>query len=320
MIKITNLNFEKRTIENIEVDGEDIHDVELRMTKTKFKIVIKKKGETIKREIKKKKAVESVDFIVIKEEIPVMETPVMKTPVMEEPVMEEPITLGKLKELLKLHIPKQNTLDSYVRTIQQVYDHFKITDMQVLLTTKEKDIIRYIESKYSNDSTIKSKLCSVYKAYKILNFSGDIFKQRIDYYATNQTLKQEQTKQENKKTTEEGNEIIEHFNNQLKELETTIQKDTQENDNSMLNNWDVNVQLYCILKIYMTYGVLRPSEILNCLISDCECDDNTNYINVNTKQIVINQHKNDFVKGKKWLILPLIKSCLVFYERGLGGS
>ena len=34
MIKITNLNFQNQTIENIEVDGEDIHDVELKLTKT----------------------------------------------------------------------------------------------------------------------------------------------------------------------------------------------------------------------------------------------------------------------------------------------
>ena len=241
MIKITNLNFKNQTIENIQVNAEDIHDVELRMTKTTFKIVIKNKNEMFTKEIKKKKAVESVDFIVIKEEIPVIETPVMetqvmeepislgnrkdiiketkeeipvvKTPVMETPVMEEPISLGKMKDILKQHIPKQNTLDSYVRTIQNVSEHFKITDMHVLLTTKEKDIISYIESKYSNHSTIKSKLCSVYKAYKILNIPSDLFKQRIDYYVKNKKITQEQTKQENKKYVEEGDEIIEHFKN-----------------------------------------------------------------------------------------------------------
>lgn len=74
MIKITNLNFEKRTIENIQVNGEDILDVELRMTKTKFKIVIKKKSETITKEIKKKKNEPVVDEVmVVEEEIPVME-------------------------------------------------------------------------------------------------------------------------------------------------------------------------------------------------------------------------------------------------------
>jgi uncharacterized protein YcgL (UPF0745 family) len=167
----------------------------------------------------------------------------------------------------------------------------------VLLTTKEKDIIDYIESQYTNNSTIKSKLCSVYKAYKILEIQGGLFKKRIDFYATKQTIIQDENKEQNKKIIEEGNEVIEHFNNHIKELGTNIQNDMIENNDS-LNNWGHEVQLYVLLKIYMTYGVLRPGEILNCLISDCECDDNTNYINVNTKQIVINNHKNDR-KGKK---------------------
>ena len=47
MIKITNLNFQNQTIENIEVDGEDIHDVELKLTKTTFKITLVKAGVSI---------------------------------------------------------------------------------------------------------------------------------------------------------------------------------------------------------------------------------------------------------------------------------
>jgi hypothetical protein len=48
----------------------------------------------------------------------------------------------------------------------------------------------------------------------------------------------------------------------------------------MINNWSVEVQLFCVLKECLTIGVLRPSELINCLITDCDGDDNTNYINV----------------------------------------
>ena len=41
-----------------------------------------------------------------------------------------------MKDLLKQHIPKKNTLDTYCRTIQQVYHHFKIEDMNELLKNK----------------------------------------------------------------------------------------------------------------------------------------------------------------------------------------
>ena len=152
MIKITNLNFQNQTIENIEVDCESINNVELKLTKTKFNIVIVKDGEVIKKEIKMKDVSEVPDLVMedIKEEKievvmdePVMEgikeEPVMedikeepvKEPVMEveeEPVAEEPvaevITLAKIKDLLKQHIAKKNTLDSYCRTVKQVHDHF----------------------------------------------------------------------------------------------------------------------------------------------------------------------------------------------------
>jgi hypothetical protein len=287
MIKITNLNFQKQTIENIEVDGDDIHDVELKLTKTIFKITLVKAGVSIQKQIEKKDVSNEVVDVVMDE--PVMEEVHDEIEEVVEPVMEEvheeieevvePVTLGKMKELLKEHIPKPNTLDSYVRTIKQVHEHFKIDDMRVLLSTKEQDIICYIESNYTNNSTIKSKLCSVYKAYKILEIEGNLFKQRIDFYATKQTLKQEETKEENKKSVDEGDKIISHFKNHLEDLGKIIQNDTIENDNAMLNNWSIEVQLFCVLKLYLTYGVIRSSELTNCLITDNDCDDNTNYIN-----------------------------------------
>ena len=55
MIKITNLNFQNQTIENIDVDGESINSLEIKLTKTKFNIVIVKEDcKSIKKEIKKK--------------------------------------------------------------------------------------------------------------------------------------------------------------------------------------------------------------------------------------------------------------------------
>jgi len=76
--------------------------------------------------------------------------PVLETnddSVMEEP-KKEPVTLGKLKELLKEHIPKPNALDSNVRIIKK-FKHFKIDDVYVLLSTKEQTIINYIKSNYT---------------------------------------------------------------------------------------------------------------------------------------------------------------------------
>jgi integrase len=71
--------------------------------------------------------------------------------------------------------------------------------------------------------------------------------------------------------------------------------------------------LYCILKIYLTYGVLRPSELLHCSVTEKDCEGN--HINVSTKQIVIHHHKNDR-KGKKVIhIEDELVECL---RKGLG--
>ena len=125
MIKITNLNFQNQTIENIEIDAEDIHNVELKLTKTIFKITLVKAGVSIQKQIEKKDVSNEVVDVVMDE--PVIDEPVMEKienendeevePVMEqvreeieevvEPIMEEvreeieedvePVTLGKMK-------------------------------------------------------------------------------------------------------------------------------------------------------------------------------------------------------------------------------
>jgi len=193
MIKISNLNFRNQTIETIEVNGETVDNLEIKLTKTKFNIVIVKDNKSIKKEINKK---DNIVDVVIEEVEEVIED------------IKEPMTLAKIKDLLKEHIPKKNTMVSYGRTIQQVFEYFKVQTIHELL---EQDIIDYIEEKYESISTIKSKLCAMYKVYKLLNLEGQLFKSKIDYYVNKQTLHQDKHRELNKKTTAEGNAIIEYF-------------------------------------------------------------------------------------------------------------
>ena len=79
------------------------------------------------------------------------------------------------------------------------------------------------------------------------------------------------------------------------------------------DNWTQQNQLYCILKIYLTYGVLRPSELLHCSITKKDCEGN--HINVKTKQIVIHHHKNDR-KGKK--VIHIDDELVECLRKGLG--
>jgi uncharacterized protein YunC (DUF1805 family) len=54
MIKITNLNFQNQTIESIEVNGETVDNLQIKLTKTKFNIVIVKDNKSIKRNQKER--------------------------------------------------------------------------------------------------------------------------------------------------------------------------------------------------------------------------------------------------------------------------
>ena len=55
MIKIYNLNFKNQTIESIEVNGETVDNLEIKLTKTKFNIVIVKDKKCIKKRNKKER-------------------------------------------------------------------------------------------------------------------------------------------------------------------------------------------------------------------------------------------------------------------------
>ena len=183
--------------------------------------------------------------------------------------------------------------------MEQVYGYFKVEDIHELLSTKEQDIIHYIEKKYESISTIKSKLCAIYKVYKLLNIESELFKSKIEHYAYEQKINQDKHKESNKKTTQDGDAIIEYFENKMTKLE--------------FQDWTQQNQLYCLLKIYLTYGVLRPSEIIDCKITECDCE--VNHINVLTKQIVIHHHKNDR-KGKK--VIDIDDELVECLRKGLG--
>ena len=159
------------------------------------------------------------------------------------------------------------------------------------LLQKENEIIAFIETKYDKLTTIKNKLCGMLKVYNLLNIECALLKSKIDHYMVSLSI-QEDKKKENpidKKTVEEAEQIVNYFKSELKTMEEDLSLDT----------WNKDAELYAILKIYLTCGVLRPSELIDMQITDTDegCD-KFNYINVQTKKIVINNHKND-KKGRK---------------------
>ena len=230
----------------------------------------------------------------------------------EKEIIDDPnkiILLEEMTKILKEQTTKKNTFDNYYRCLMDVYNHFKLNNINELLRTNENEIIKYIETKYENSSTIKSKLCGIYKCYKVLNIKSDLFKNKIEEYKYKTQTQTDKAKNENKKDEDEGNKMIEEFEKHYKELEQKIK-----NDLSLLTEWKQEAQLFCLLKLYLQYGVLRSSEIINCLITDNDDNNKINYINIKTKNLVINIHKND-KKGPK--IIELDDEFLKYIKPGL---
>ena len=159
-----------------------------------------------------------------------------------------------------------------------MHDNFNEDDVHELLK-KESEIIDYIETKYDKLTTIKNKLCGILKVYNLLKIECTLLKNKIDHYMVTLSLEKDKKKENptDKKTVEEAEQIVNYLKSELKTMEEELPLDT----------WDKNAELYAILKIYLTYGMLRPSEILDMKITDTdEGNDNVNYINVQTKKLL----------------------------------
>jgi len=284
MIKMSTVNFSEKTVENIEVSCDDMKEIKFEFLDNTLRLsIVKENDKEVIEEIIKE---EMEDDEVVKEE--------PTEDVIEEKVIEK-LTIDDLKKIIYETIPKKNTAETYFRTIKQVHDNFDEDDVNELLK-KENEIIEFIETKYDKLSTIKNKLCGMLKVYNLLNLESNVLKSKIDHYMVSLSIQEDKKKEDptDKKTIQEAELIVNYFKNELGMMEDTISEDVD-----ILNTWDKTAQLYAVLKIYLTYGMLRPSEIMDMKITDTdEGNEQKNYINVVTKKMIIHNHKNDR-KGTK---------------------
>lgn len=255
MIKITNLDFKNLTVGSVEVDCDQIKNVEYNMTHDTFTVTCHYYSEGVEQVIEE----QVVENQVIEEE-----------EVEEDQIIETTCTLKDIKEQLYNNL-KQNTADTYYRLIEQLNTHFKWGEY---LNLSSKDICDYIESNWNSNSTIKTKLCAIKKIYEIIQLDTTLFEQRIKHYLT--LTKIDVDKKEYKTTIQDGEDLLEYFQQQLILLEK-----------------EKNYQYFCLLKIYLTLGVLRRNELLYMKVLDTDTDEKINYINVTTKQIIIRNHKTE---------------------------
>jgi len=289
MMEISNINFSEKTIEKVQVSGDNIKEILCEFLDNTFRLTIVKNEnkEVVTNEV----VMEDVVMVeVVKEEIVVEDEGEVEV----EPASKK-IMIEEVKHIIYENIPKKNTRDTYFRTIKQVYNNFQADDVYELLKI-ETEIVKFIEEKYEKHSTIKNKLCGMYKVYNLLNIESLLLKDKIDQYMVSLSIQEDKEKENStdKKILEEAEQIVTYFKNEMDMMEDEIK-----NDAEILSTWNKTAQLYAVLRIYLTYDMLRPSEIIDIKITDTdEGNDKVNYINVVTKKIVINNHKNDR-KGTK---------------------
>ena len=132
IIQINNINFSQKTIESIQIDGDDLRGVEVELQDNKFKLtIIKSSNEIIKEEINdinytheepKQEEPKEAETEEPKEEPKEEEPKHEPEPEPEEPdePSEDIITLGKFQNILEAKVDKKNTANTYFRTIRDL--------------------------------------------------------------------------------------------------------------------------------------------------------------------------------------------------------
>jgi len=141
MTKISNINFSQKTIEKVEVSGDNIKEFQFEFHDNALKITVMKNNDELVEEVFEEQKVEEV-----------VEQEVVEQEVVEEPVNEK-LTITDVKDIIYENIPKKNTAETYFRSVKQVYNNFKENDVHELLK-KEKEIINYIKTEYDKLTTI----------------------------------------------------------------------------------------------------------------------------------------------------------------------
>ena len=131
-------------------------------------------------------------------------------------------TLEDIKEIL-FNQQKESTAKIYFSTIKQIFNHFNFYYVKEFIYN-EHLIIEYLEENYKNYSTLKGKLSSILMVFKIVNKDAPKIKKKINDLLILNEIETHNNIEKNKKTQEEGDEIITYFKNEYDKLKAVIKK------------------------------------------------------------------------------------------------
>lgn len=212
---------------------------------------------------------------------------------------------------------KENSLNAYVSNIKKVFTEVFNGDIDVKHLNQFVKVRKYVET--LTPATRKNIIIAVVillRAYKVNTSIQNKYKKYFEELAVeyennaNKQLKSEKDKK-NWITKEE-------IDTRLKELETQISE--MDMDNLKRKDKDV-IQQHLVVSLYIGEHIppLR-NDYAGMKISTVDLK-NDNYINMDTKQIILNQYKTDKAYGQKKIDIPehiyqLIKRWLKYNDSG----
>jgi len=207
--------------------------------------------------------------------------------------------MNQIKEAIKKLKPdsKDITIDNHVRHIKILFEHYgqgKKTLLEYFSNTKK--VIKDLEDKYDKISTRSSYICSIFMYLRAVEADEKI----IDYYyqkfiEMKKKLKEIDEKNE-KSEKEEKNWVSQaEIKQKIEDLKKSFPKSR--------NLFDT-YQQYLVLNLYFLIPPLRNDFARVEVFKKFDKEFNGNSINLNTKQLILNDYKTSKTYGEKVIDLP----------------
>jgi len=193
---------------------------------------------------------------------------------------------------------KQNSLNAYISNIKKVFREVFDDEVNIKNLNQFVKVKKYLESLTpATRKNVMNSLIVLLKAYDVnkttLNKYQNYFESLIDDYENNYN-KQEKSQKEEKNwiTTDQ-------IKKKIKELDDKISKMDMESLDK--NELDL-IQQHLILNLYTEIPPMR-NDYAQMKVSDKDLK-NDNYINLKTKEIVLNKYKTAKTYGEKKIPIP----------------
>lgn len=186
---------------------------------------------------------------------------------------------------------KPNTLKTYKNYAKKIVDQFKGLDIHTIITTKTQELLNYIEEMNVSEETKKQYYKVIICVCRNIDIDDilDKFKNKLkilhDKLNDAQNTK---TPMEQKKT----NALIEKLQNCRDKLDISISMNEKK-------RYEIRYRQFLLLKFILDYGSLRTAEFQSIYIMDNDDHGHKNYFNVDKKQLIIKDHKNDSSIGPR---------------------